>query len=194
MAASEDIKTTKFQSPVPLLIRVRNLIFGKKKPDIYTRITFYLNLLIWVGFMLWSIISYIAISSRKLIFEIKGIPVESIIQERGHALGFTEDTFISRLTTFHAISVICWIVVLFGLILLYRKQRRFVYFILGGTTFYVGMIIFYISFQYFREDVTFIDKVGLLVLFLSVLLHGFLMKNERSGGSISFFGEVEDDE
>ena len=194
MTTSENIKSTKFQSPVPFLIRLRNLIFGKTKPDIYTRITFYLNLLIWLAFMLWSIISYITISSRKLINDIKKIPVESIIQERGIELGFSEDTFITRLTTFHAISILCWSVVFIGLILLYRKKKRFIYFILGGTTFYVGMIIFYISFQYFREDMTFTDKVGLLILFLSVLLHAFLMKNERSGGSISFFGEVEDDE
>ena len=70
----------------------------------------------------------------------------------------------------------------------------FVYYVLGGTIFYVGMILFFVSFRYFVEDVTFFDKVCLLVLVLSTILHSFLMRNERSGGSISFFGEVDEED
>jgi hypothetical protein len=188
----EEIKTTKFQSPVPILRKVRNLIFGKRVPDIYTRITFYMNSVIWTTFMIWNIISYFTLQSRHLIWQQKGIPIEQIIQRRGSELGFTGDDFISRLLTFHAVSIICWAVVFFGLILLYRKSRRFIYFVLGGLIFYIGMSIFYISFTYFVEDTTAYDKIALLVIIVSSLLHAYLMQNERSGGSIGFFGEPTD--
>jgi len=187
--SKEEIKITKFQSPVPILKQVSNLIFGKRIPDIYTRITFYMNSVIWSTFIIWDIISYFTIQSRHLIWQQKGIPIEQIIQKRGSELGFSEDEFISRLLTFHAISIICWVVVFIGLILLYRKSRRFIYFVLGGIIFYIGMSIFYISYTYFAEDTTAYDKIALLIVVVSSLLHAYLMNNERAGGSIGFFGE-----
>ena len=185
----EEVKTTKFQSPVPILRQIRNLIFGRRIPDVYTQITFYINSVIWTTFMVWNIISYFTLSSRDFIMQQKGIPIERIIHDRGIALGYEGNEFLSRLTTFHAISIICWGVVFFGLILLFRKSRRFVYFVLGGVIFYVGMSIFYIGFDYFAQDTTAYDKVALLIIVVSTLLHSYLMRNERSGGSIGFFGE-----
>lgn len=189
--ATEEEKGTKFQSPVPILRQLNNFVFGKKKPDIFTRLTFNINMIIWITFLLWSIISYFALSSRNMIYQFKGIPVESIIMERGHELGFEGEQFISRLLTFNGIAIICWLVVFIGLILLFRKKRQFIYFVLGGTLFYLGMSIFYLSFSFFMEDMTFYDKIALLIIIVSSLIHSFLMKNERTGGTINFFGEEE---
>lgn len=190
----EETKPTPFQSPVPFFIKFRNLIFGKTKPDIYTSVAFYMNTLIWLSFTLWHLISYFTIASRNLILQQKGISVESIIQKRGVALGFEGREFLDRLMTYHAISIICWTAVFIGLILLYRKKRQFVYFVMGGTIFYLGMTIFYISYTYFIEDTTMYDKIALLIVIVSTLMHAYFMKNERSGGSINFFGEPEDEE
>ena len=188
----QGVKTTKtpFQSPVPFIIKFRNFIFGKKKPDIYTRITFFTNLVIWATFFIWHCISYFTITSRTLILRQKGIPVESIIEKRGAQLEFAHGDFLNRLLTFHAISIICWGLIFLGLILLYRKKKQFSYFILGSIIFYLGMNVFYLSFTYFMEDTTAYDKIVLLILIASITFHTFLMKNERSGGSISFFGEA----
>ena len=144
--------------------------------------------------MLWSIVSYLAITMRSIILKQKGIPVEDIIQKRGIELGFEPNDFLPRLLTFHAVSIICWGLVFFGLILLYRKKKQFSYFILGAVSFYLGMSIFYLSFNYFLLDTTTFDKISLLIVITSITLHAFLMKNERSGGSISFFGEAEEDD
>lgn len=160
----------------------------------FTLLTFYINLICCVVFISWNVTGYIAVTSREMIFEFKGINVEEIIHNRGVQLGFLGDAFVSRLTTFYAIGVICWGTVFFGLILLYRKRKTFAYFILGGAIFYVGMHVFYLNFQYFKEDTTSMDKVLLLIVITSTLLHTLLMRNERRGGSINFFGEVEDDE
>ena len=189
----EEKKATKFQSPVPFLIQFRNLIFGKTKPDIYTRVTFYMNLLIWVTFFLWNVISYFTITSRAMILRMKGIPVESIIQKRGIELGVDGSEFLNRLLTFHALAIICWGIIFIGLVLLYRKKKQFIYFLFGPLVFYAGMMMFYIGFTYFIEDTTAYDKIALLIFTVSSLMHGYLMKNERSGGSINFFGEAEEE-
>jgi hypothetical protein len=186
-------KKTKFQSPKPILVRLRNIVFGKRKPDIFTRVTFYINMVIWLIFMLWNVIGYIAISSREMITEVKGIEVEEIIAARGIELGFEPADFITHLAVLFGVGTLCWIAVFFGLILLYRKRRQFVYFIVGGVVFYIGLNIFYLSFQFFREDTTSFDKIALLIIVLSTIIHSFLMNNERRGGSISFFGDVDEE-
>ena len=186
-------KTTKFQSPLPFLIQLRNLIFGKQKPDIFTRVTFYINLWIWLTFTVWSIISYISISARTFILQQKGISVEDIIEKRGIELGFEGKEFLNRLLTFHSISLICWMLVFVGLVLLYRKKVQFIYFVLGATLFYIGMHIFYLSFTYFVEDTTLYDKISLLIIIAGSLIHFYLLKNEKRGGTINFFGEMEED-
>ena len=183
-------KTTKFQSPIPVLIRLRNVIFGRVKPDIYTRVTFYINLFFWLTFILWNFLGYFAIASRNLIFQMKKIPVEQIIQERGVELGFEPNDFVTRLLVVHGVGILCWTAVFFGLVLLYRKRRQFIYFVAGGTLFYLGMNVFYMSYKYYKEDTTGFDKLGLLIILASCTLHAVLMRNERLGGSIGFFGET----
>lgn len=184
---------TRFESPVPFVIALRNLVYGKKKPDMYTRIAFVINMIIWVTFFLWNIISYFVITNRDVLRIQKGINVERIIETRGSELGFEVGQFMNRLLTFHAISIICWGLIFIGLVLLYRKKKQFIYFTLAPLTFYIGMMLFYIGFTYFAQDTTMFDKIALLVFVVSILMHAYLLQNERSGGSISFFGETEDD-
>ena len=187
--AQEAVKATKFKSPLPILIRLRNLVFGKKKPDIHTRITFYINGAITLSFLLWNLIGYFAITLRDMFTEMKNVPIENIIHERGLELGFHPVDFIARLGTLYGISVICWLIVIAGLILLYRKRSQFIYFILGGMIFSLGMQIFYMNFQYFSEDTSTFDKILVLIVAVSCIIHAILMRNEKNGGSISFFGE-----
>lgn len=194
MEEQEAKSTTKFQSPIPFIIQFRNLIFGKKKPDIFTLVTFYMNLVIWFTFMIWNIISYFSISMKDFILAQKGISVEEIITKRGLELGFENDEFLNRLLTFHAISIICWTIVFVGIVLLYRKKKQFIYFIVGAILAYVGMSIFYVGYIYFIEDTTTYDKIALLIIVAGSILHYFLMRNESNGGSINFFGAIEDEE
>jgi len=189
-----DKTPTKFQSPLPFIIQFRNLIFGKEKPDTFTTVTFVINLIICNTFILWSIISYLSISMKDFIEAQKGISVEEIIARRGNELGFEDGEFLSRLLTFHAISIICWLVVFVGIVLLYRKRIQFIYFIVFPALFYIGMTIFYISYSYFIQDTTTYDKIALLIIIAGSVLHYFLMRNESNGGSINFFGAIEDEE
>lgn len=191
---NQESEPTKFQSPIPFLRQFRNLIFGKKAPDMYTRITFYMNVVIWTTFLIWEILSYFALTSSELFIQKKGIPIHSIVEKRGLVLGFEEGEFLDRLITFHAISIICWLAFFIGLIMMYRKLKKYIYFTIAPLIFFIGMNIFYLSFTYFMEDTTAYDKIALLVLIISNIVHSYLLNNKSSGGTSGFFGEpIEDD-
>lgn len=188
------VKKTRFQSPVPFIIQLRNLIFGKKRPDTFTQVTFYINLIIWASFVIWNILSYYAISSRTLIWAKKGIPVEAIIERRGKELGFAKGEFLDRLLTYHSLSIILWLIAGAGLVMLYRKKKIFLYLTVVPVGLYILMSIFYVSWTYFIQDTTAYDKVALLIFFLSIAIQSYLLKNEREGRGINFFGVDEEDQ
>lgn len=182
----------KFHSPLPFIVKLRNLIFGKIFPDAYTQVTFYLSITIWFILFVWSCISYFVIVLRDFIYDQKGIQVETIVNARGEQLGFEAGEFLDRLLTFHLTSILCWLLVLIALVMLWRKNIKFIYFFLGGTLIYLAMILFYLNTLYFREDITFFDKIAFMALNANVLIYYFLLKREVKGGNISFFGEDEE--
>lgn len=187
------IPNPKFNSPLPFIIQLRNLLFGKVKPGIYTQITFYINLVGAGIFGLWNAISYFAISYRTVFFEQKGVDVAAIIDRRGIELGFQSGDFMNRLSTFHGISMVCWLLILVGLVLLWRRRSLYVYFFFVPFIFYFGMMVFYISFTYFLEDTTAFDKVLLLVIFLNTLIYQLFAtpaphsEDEEAGEELRFF-------
>ena len=186
----KQVKPTKFNSPVPFLRQFRNLVFGNLIPDFYTQLTFYMNVVIWTTFFIWDILGYFTLNSKEFILQNKWVPIDKIIAERGNELGFEGDEFFNRLTTFHGVAIICWLVVFFGLILLYRKNKRFIYFTIGGIVFYIGMCIFYLGWSYFILDTTTFDKIALLIMLTSIGLRYYLMRKDNLDGGVGFFGET----
>lgn len=182
------IPNTKFQSPLPFIVKLRNLIFGSKTPGIYTRMTFFINLGCLVIFFLWSVISYFAIIYRQLFLVEKKVDVEAIIEARGLALGFEHGEFIQTLLTFHGVSLICWSFVFVGLIFLWRRSRHFAYLFFGGTLFYFGMILFYVGVDYYLEDTSGFDKILFLILNLNTLFYFFFMQRTEDDEQIKLFG------
>lgn len=179
-------EVTKFNSPLPFILKLRNLIFGERKPDIYTQITFYLNIAIVTIFGLWSVVSFVAINNATIFLQEKGVDVHALIDLRGIQLGFESGDFVDRLTTFHGISMICWATVFFSLILLWRGKKQFGYVFFVPFAFYFGTMTFYISFTYFLEDTTSFDKICLLIMFMNTLLY-VLFHKESDEDKISFF-------
>lgn len=185
---------TKFQSPVPFVLKLRDLIYGKRKPDFFTRLNFILNLVLWSTFMIWSIISFYAVGARDFIYRQKGIPVESIIKSRGRELGFDGDDFLDRLLTVNGIAIICWGVVFIALILMYRRNKRFFYPFIIPILFYIGMLFAYISPSYFMQDTTTFDKIALLIMLASSTIYYFLIKDKDKDEEINFFGVEDEDD
>lgn len=181
MEEHEEIEQhTKFNSALPLILKLRDLIFGENKPEVYTRITVYFNALIWLIFLSWHLISYASISLREVIFTEKKIDVEALIFERGKLLGFQPYEFLNLLLKYHLISSICWGTIFIGMILIWRKNKIFNYFIFIPLIVYAGMILFFLRWRYFMEDTTTFDKITLLVFVLNILIYYIIQRVKRS--------------
>lgn len=188
---SQKDAVTKFQSPLPFILQLRDLIFGKRSPDTITKITFYLNLSIWFMFMLWTAVSSYAIGARDLIYRQKNVPIDYIIHKRGEELGYTGDDFVNRLSTYNLAGLILWALVFIGLVLLFRKMKVFIYFLLGSVVIYLLLTIFYLGWDYFMQDTTTFDKIALFTMIISVAVYYYLMKDKDYDEELNFF-DLED--
>ncbi|MFN6084713.1 MAG: hypothetical protein ACK476_07260, partial [Fluviicola sp.] len=129
-------------SPLSLLGQFKKWVLGEEKPDSFTFWSVTINTIISVIFLLWSIMSLFVIKSRDLMFEQKKINVSEIIEKRGLELGFQTDEFANALENFHLLAFICWFVVIVGIVLQYRRNMNFIYFIGAGLFVYlIGMWI-----------------------------------------------------
>ena len=171
---------TKFNSALPLILKLRDFIFGTIKPDIYTRFTVYFNTIIWIIFLAWHLIGFASISLREVIFTEKKIDVEALIFERGKMLGFQPYEFLNLLLNYHLISAICWGTIFIGLILIWRKIAFFTYFIFIPLIVYAGMLIFFMRWRYFMEDTTTFDKITLLIFILNVVIYAIIQRIKRT--------------
>lgn len=171
---------TKFNSALPLILKLRDFIFGTLKPDIYTRFTVYFNSVIWLIFLSWHIISYASISLRELIFTEKKIDVEALIFARGKLLGFQPYEFLNLLLNYHLVSAICWATVFIGFILIWRQKTYFTYFIFVPVIVYAGMIVFFLRWRYFMEDTTNFDKITLLIFVLNLVVYWIVQRLQRT--------------
>lgn len=178
-AVQQQIIETKFNSPLPILLKIRDFIFGKKRPEFYTRLTVYISALIWFIFLLWHTISFFAISFRNLIFNYKKIDVEQLIFDRGAALGFYQQQFLSLLLNFQLISIAAWSSVFLGIVLIWRKKRSFSIFLFGGIAVYYLAMILFLGFRYFNEDITWFDKISVSILLLITGAYYFFLVLEK---------------
>ncbi len=177
-----------------VLIKMRQLILGDEIADLFTQVTFYINLVFWILFMVWSVASLIAFSQIELIISAKEIPVEEIIDQRGIQLGFEPGRFIDSLMFYQYIRLFTWITFLFGLILLYRKMKSFIYFTLIPLIVNVIAVLFLLGYEYFKSDISTFDKISLLIMAVSCVVFYFLIRKEDDEGVMNFFGVEDTDE
>lgn len=181
------------ESPLPLLLRLKNVVFGKTIPDYYTQFSFFLSLIVWIIFTSWSILGSIAIRSRFWMETEKGIDVSALVSTRGEALGFTPESFIGRLETFYALAIVFWIIVFIGIVLLWRKMTWFPYFIFGGAALYLLAMWFILGFSYWYNDTTFFDKLCYILFVGHTAVYFYFFRREMNGEVGNFFG-VDDNE
>lgn len=188
MSQSETkIPNPKYHSPLPFILQLRNLIFGQRNPGIYTKLTFFINLFAVVVFGVWNLITYFSIVFKDLFLHHKGVDVEAIISSRGVELGFDGATFYENIKVFSGVSLLVWGVILFSLVLLWRRSRMFIYFFLGGLIFELGMMFFFLGATFMLQDTTFFDKIMLLIMVVSSLAYFFLMKENEEDLGQRFF-------
>ena len=185
----EIVHKTKFNSALPMIIIARNAVFGKKKPDGYTRVTFYINSVIWFTFLIWHLLSYFAFSLRDLIFEEKKIDVTTLIYCRGEELGFEARDFLARVLELHIYSAIAWGIFFVGLVLLWRKNRWAIYTLLISIAAYYTLLIIYMSLNFFNQDVTLFDKVLLSFMGINLLIY-FIINRWRTKREMAFLATL----
>jgi hypothetical protein len=164
-------------------------ILGEKQPDSLTKVTFYSCLFLWSIFFVWSLLSFGAIFFRETIQNEKKLPVSDMINARGIELGFDSGDFIDRLLVFHAISLISWIIVLVGILFIWRKIPSYVYFFFGGTGIYFLTMVLYLNLDYYIEDTTFFDKIAFIALNLSGAINTLFLKTNSNQASTGLFEE-----
>ena len=165
------------------------LIFSNREPDAMIKVSFYLSLTLWILFFAWSLLSFGAIYFRETIQNSKQIAVADMINERGLELGFDAGDFADRLLIFHTVSIIAWIFVFVGIVLIWRQVSNYVYFFFGGTALYFLTLIFYMNVDYYLEDTTFFDKIAFITLNLIGAINTLLLKSGNSEKAKGLFDE-----
>ncbi len=178
---------TAFSSPIPLFVKVKNLIFGENNPELIFKITIYINLIIWSIFLLWHTLSYFAISFRDIILEEKKINVEILILNRGSELGYDPSVFMNRLLNFHSFSMFLWLLIFVGIALMWRQKLIFKYFIGIPLILYLIFMFFYLGLPYYKEDTTFFDKLMFIIFLINTVFYYIMLKNKNSGTDSNFF-------
>lgn len=168
------------EDAISLFARLRQLLLGKSKPDGFTRLMFSFALFSWCLLALWNAISYFVLLSSKVIQQNKGFSVHEVIIKNGQNLGFNGEEFLGSITNFYFNNLFIWLLILIGIILMYRKLKLYPFILLGGLAIHFIYMFFVLGFQYFIEDISFFDKILYLILFLVTLIHSFLMNKEQS--------------
>lgn len=174
------IDQIKPEDAIPVLVRIRDLILGKKKPDGFTRIIFLINMFCWLMLAMWNAISYFVLLTSDIIKESKGFSVKDVIIKNGQNLGFNGEEFLTSITNFYFNNLFVWVFIFIGLALMYRKKAIYPFFILGGLIFHFAYMFYVLGLQYFIEDISFFDKILYGILLVSTIIHSFLMKKETN--------------
>lgn len=168
------------EDALPLFIRLRNFILGKRKPDGFTRISFLITIFIWLLLSVWNAISYFVLLSADIIYENKGFSVKEIIRIHGRKMGFNGQEFLESLTNFYFYNLFIWGVIFLGLVFMYRKLKVYPLIIFGGLIIHFAYMFFALGLQYFIEDISFFDKICYAVFIGIVIIHSWLMNKERN--------------
>lgn len=157
-------------SPLPAILQLRNWIFGLKSPNFIIRIGFYCLTIVGIIFLVWNVLSFIALQMRFLVRASKNISISEFLSERAIELEIHPDYILPKLLTYFSIAAICWGVFLFALVLLWRKKKMFFWVGAVALVFHIGMGIFYVGGLYFWAEISNLDK---LVIFSSIAALAF---------------------
>lgn len=164
----------------PYLLHAKKIVLGTPTPSLYTKIVFYIGIIISFIFELWNLVSYFILTSPSYLKQNKGIDVIAIIEFRGRNLGFEEDKLYDALKLFHFSAIIVWLCIIIGLVLLWRQIKWASYVIVGGILIFYSCMFFFLGITYFKEDTTLFDKLSVSLLLLMVIINHLITINKTS--------------
>lgn len=172
-------------SPLPLIYRLRTMVFGENQPDRLTKFAFYSGLVTWFLFFFWHVLQFIVVKNSNWIEKIKRIPINELLEKRALELGFEPTIFIDRLLISYSISIISWSIFFVGLVLLWRRKQIFSYVVFTALGVAIISPIMLLGFTYWKLDISSFDKITefsitLLLIFYSYLMKVSIQSNETS--------------
>lgn len=165
---------------LPLVLKLRNLVFGKQKPDGFTRLLFIINISAWFIFTLWNLLSYVSILMTNYIREEKGVSVARLVRKRGEELGFGGNEFLDIVRQFHFLNIFVWLLIFVGIVLLYRKKKVFAFMYFSGFIVHFFLMLFMLGLTYFIEDTSFFDKILYGIMIIPSVVYLVLLKKEKA--------------
>lgn len=176
----ESLRTKEYEVAKKYTKSVSRFIFGAESPSTWTKVVFYLNLVLGGLLLVWHILSYYAFSMKDLVLEKKNIDVEELLIKRAEELHLAPTDFLNKLLNFELISIFVWTIFLVGLIFLWRRMKIAFWIHFITLVAYYGVLILFLNLNFFNQDVSISDKVILGLIISSLMLfYIFLFRQKR---------------
>jgi len=158
-----------------LMQRFFRLIFGKDRPNLLTRSFFFVHLVGWSIFFFWYVLAYL---SLHFLENIRGADrLKALMAKRGRELSMED--FRGSYETFAFVMIAFWGAYLLGLILMWRKNPNFKYFVFGVLLLYPFMIFIFLSFNYLLEDVSLFDQIAYLAMLVTMVVYYLIDRRDQ---------------
>jgi hypothetical protein len=147
--------------------RLRILILGKDKPNRVTRMSVGLGFLIWIYLVSWQILTLMVLLLLKSLEQAELL--EGAFSRLGSKLYYYTNT-LDRLTLHTIVELAAYGIVLFALILIYRKKRLgFLIYIIGNVTV-VAATFLILGIKYFQYEMsyTYVVLLSTTTLYFSI--------------------------
>ena len=151
--------------PKNLLQRVRRLILGKEKPNFLTRVSCGVGFVVWIYLISWHLLTFIAL------FLFDTLKSSDVIRASFNRVGgrYIQGDPINHLLVYSVMEIIIYLVMLIGLILIYRKKKiGFLLFVFGGAATFL-VTFFIMGYTYLAEETSLGD---ILILGTTVAYFG----------------------
>lgn len=147
--------------------RLRRMILGKEKPNRVTRISVGIGFLVWIYLASWQILTLMALTLMGSLK--KAEVIEGSFNRVGSKLYHYSNT-IERLTIHNIVQLASYLLVLFALILIYRRKRiGFLLYVIGNAIIILATI-FILGLKYFQHEMTYtyISLIGVTTLYFGI--------------------------
>lgn len=139
------------------LDKIRFLLMGKKKPDYFTRIIYYLGLTFgWFYFFIWFLTSYFSVILTNML-EPEAV---SVWKARFNAIAsFVSDDPLKTFQWYSLLQIAIFGGIFLGLCFFWRKWKIGLLMFLLGHVMVLGSTLFIMGKEYIFDHISFTDKI-----------------------------------
>jgi hypothetical protein len=150
-----------------LIQRIKRLILGKERPNIFTRVSVWAGFLVWIYLVSWQILTLLSLFLMDSLKQAELVE-KSFIRVGSKLYGYADTVNLLMIHTL--LQLIAFGIILFGLILIWRKKRLgFLLYVIGNVLILL-ITVFVLGMKYFRSEMTYVDLVliGVSTLYFGI--------------------------